>query len=46
MTYTSLFFSCTLLGFIIPGISHLKLCGEDLTVSEKILDYVLVRFNI
>ena len=36
---------CTLMGFIIPGLCHLKICGDSLTQSQRILDYILVRIK-
>ena len=33
---------CTLMGFIIPGLCHLKICADKLTQSQRLLDYILV----
>lgn len=37
---------CTLLAFILPGIFHLKIFGESITLAGKVLDYVLIILGI
>lgn len=34
-----------ILGFILPGYFHYKVCGKDLTVSERATDVGLIIFG-